>query len=133
MAEETKEKPGWFMSIRKMPTDQGFSYPFFEWSYGLGNFRGGELQAWPSGGGMLVFIDRRQPPTMPKGGWKFTSAKDALGQVNLYGWGDPPPPHVDEVFQTIQELNKKLPAGSKEEVIRLFEELRQKWQPLVTS
>jgi len=110
-----------------MPTEQGPSYPVFEWSYGFEDgIRGGELHAWPSHGGSLVFQSRREDYSQ-----KFQSVKEALKGIEEYGWGKPP--HIDEVFQDIIELQKKIPADTIEEAERIFKELRRKWESLATS
>lgn len=133
MAEKpTEEKLGWIMNIRDMSTaTQGFSYPVFEWSYGLKRgIRGGELRAWPQNG-MLVFEDRRGPTDMPKGGWKFNSVEEALAKINEYGWGEPP--HIKEIFQDILGLKKKIPFKNREDAEKTFKELKEKWQVLICA
>ena len=120
----------WIMSVVEMPTNDGTSYPVFEWSFGAEDgLRGGELRAQPLQG-ILVFETRRGDSINgERCPWTFDSIEQVLEYVDHFGWGEPP--HIDEVFQDILNAQKKFPVKGKEDTEQIFQELRRKWEDLV--
>jgi len=122
-----KERQGltWHLSLKDMPHKGGFSYPVFEWSYGYKDgFRGGELRAWPPQG-ILVFETRRG-----EGPFRFDNIDEAQAKVDEFGWGVPP--HLDKVFQDIQATKSKFPVKGLDETVKIFGQLKEKWEALIS-
>lgn len=139
-----KQEFDWYMSVKDMPHQAGFSYPVFEWSFGQKDgFRGGELQAWAPQG-ILVFQDRRdialtveerQSHPVDEDGHTMKFDPDQSEKLihiltEGYGWGEPP--HFREILQDVTEAKAKFPVDSKEKAEKIFAELKEKWGVLVS-
>lgn len=108
----------WYATVREMPHVKGFSYPVFEWSYGIGGMRGGEVRVW-SLQRKLSFIDRRE------GDEEMTDAQGALDFVERMCW--PAPPHFLEVFDALHAMPEP---HNQEEAEKGFADLKKRWEKL---
>ena len=117
----------WYVTIKDMPHEQGFSYPVLQWSYGEDGFRGGELELWPVQG-TIVFTDRRPegPEEEPR---IFDDPKKALAMVETYGWGKP---HgFDGAFAAMQLARRSFPPKDSQAAQGTFDDLKLVWQAVV--
>jgi len=124
--QDKKQELSWHITVAKMPHKDGFSYPVFTWSYGAKDgLRGGELRAWPLQG-ILVF-----DPYRGEGPFKYEILEKAMAKIDEYGWGKPP--HIDEVFAELQNIQKNFPKSIIEAKNFFGEDgvLDKKWKKLV--
>ncbi|KKU82004.1 MAG: hypothetical protein UY09_C0025G0021 [Parcubacteria group bacterium GW2011_GWA2_47_8] len=128
VAKQAETKAVWVMSICEMPTSEGYSYPVFQWSYvtTLLGLCGGELLAWLSAGGVLVFKDRRgNEPHICK------TVECALSIISQYGWVEPP--HIREVFQDLKEMQPKFIPENLKNTEEILQQLRERWGRLICT
>lgn len=110
----------WHASVREMPHVNGFSYPVFEWSYGMKEgMRGGEVRVW-SLQKSFSHINRRE-------GHEYTTDADgALAWAEEMGWGEPP--HFIEVLAALQDMPTP---SDPEAAVAGFDALKAQWEKLV--
>jgi hypothetical protein len=140
---DEKKIPGWHVTVREMPTTQGFSYPIFEWSYGFKDgLRGGEVRAWPIDCA-LIFKDRRdiilnagelQGHPVNEDGHTMEFQPEQLEKLIFilekgYGWGEPP--NIKNVLAEMVSTSSKIPGCDKNDYAKLFIDLKEKWEKFV--
>lgn len=113
--------PGWVMRVQEAVHTSGVAYPVLEWTFSpQGDVSSGVLQflSLPC---TFTFQDSSAADEL-----EFRSVEDALQKIDEHGWGEPP--HIDEVFQDIRELQKHFPIQDLEAGREIFVELKRKWE-----
>lgn len=120
----------WSLAVISRELSDKLTYPMLRWSFGMSpDSLEGRVIAWPFRHGAFTFriIGEEEQLTFYED--KF---EDLLEKIDEQGWGEPP--HIDEVFQDMQESSQKL-ASTRGEPIeqQILDNLRIKWKRFIAE